>query len=381
MSILSVRIYSELLSSLTRHEITMAADDAVAMAALLKTALELRLHDGLTYEKTIEKLSMLTLSDAEHVPEELGASEIVINIPELRALILSKLPLEDMYRARCISPTFREHIDHDPHLRRLMFKRPEKATEERNMYDYSCPSQQVQLSAPTFLVNPIFNRTIILPREGSIQRYAMLERIKSSSQSSPSSSGQSIVENVLEWRPANLVERQPKQELVDDVKRPFRFYWDTNLQKVPFKYSCQARKRGRRYLQSEWKSMLFCQPPVQELALIHTRRTMAWLVRDPEGVTLWSILSSLQGVFGANVTQENPEPQGQEPQEGDLEVDVLLPLCDADGAPVRDRRELRVCRAMDTKIKCRFETEHGECGKLPLLADLESLKKMLHPEV
>ena len=106
--------------------------------------------------------------EAFRLPIKPSVMDSVLNLVELRVMILAELPLQALYRARKVCWHWRLQIDGSNQLQQLMYKtsiRP-RGREHEVEFHYLSFYQSMMLVAPTITINPILDRTIVVPREG-----------------------------------------------------------------------------------------------------------------------------------------------------------------------------------------------------------------------
>ena len=101
------------------------------------------------------------------------AMESVINLVELRGMIFAQLPLEALYRARKVCWDWRLQIDGSCQLQQLMYRKPMRGRRQEVDFHYLSYFQSMTFVAPTITINPILDRTIIIPRKGMYKTSAV----------------------------------------------------------------------------------------------------------------------------------------------------------------------------------------------------------------
>lgn len=131
-----------------------------------------------------------------------GAMGLVWNTYELREMVFARLPLLDLYVAKSIAPVWRQHLADSHALQRLMYRRATKKEPDMRYYS-STLAPNVCLSAATVEINPVLlKRAIVMPRHGSIAKYATLDVLRPlPDRACATTAASDLVENVLECKP------------------------------------------------------------------------------------------------------------------------------------------------------------------------------------
>ena len=100
-----------------------------------------------------------------------------------------------------------------------------------------------------------------------------------------------------------------------------------------------------------WKLMLFSQPPVTQLGLLQRSDDTVYMIRQRTGITMLAILNILDLMFHRMNLLQYPDMT-----DTFQEIEIMLSLQDMNGSVARNPRGVRICRALDTRLKIQFAT-------------------------
>ncbi|KAF2721539.1 hypothetical protein K431DRAFT_284695 [Polychaeton citri CBS 116435] len=236
------------------------------------------------------------------------ATSAVLGTVELLEHVLSSLSFYDLHKVQLVCHAWNNTIRHSLVLQRILFNEPTRKTH----HDDRC--YWGDFASKPCLVNPVLQRTLLIPRKDSIIDETVLETFDPAESAYPNGT----YENLLETEPDPDV--PVKLILKDEEDRSiWEYSWNVEND-IPFEENKEYKR------DTKWKKMLMCRPPLYE-ALVRPRDNSdeSWVFREEEGIKMDQLLWSISYLDvlprdedGVLVAEEGTE----------MEFELLVPLQD-----------------------------------------------------